>query len=132
MPVWVSRSVVLAVHGEQLAEHGGSDGLRDAGALDAALARPQNRLLHAEPEAELLDIAALAACYGFGLCQNHPFVDGNKRTSFVITELFLALNGWDLHMEDAEVVSLWLALASHQIDEAGLVARLRACLREAG
>lgn len=132
MPVWVSRSVVLAVHGEQLAEHGGSDGLRDAGALDAALARPQNRLLHAEPGAEPLDLAALAACYGFGLCQNHPFVDGNKRTSFVITELFLALNGWDLHMEDAEVVSLWLALASHQIDEEGLAARLRACLREAG
>lgn len=129
MTVWVTRAVVLAIHGEQLAEHGGTDGLRDAGALDAALARPLNLLLHAEPGAEPPDLAALAACYGFGLCQNHPFVDGNKRTSFVVTELFLALNGAELDMTDAEVVHLWLSLAAHGISEGDLAARLRSSLR---
>lgn len=129
MPAWVTRAVVLAIHGEQLAEHGGSDGLRDAGALDAALARPLNLLLHGTPETGAPDVAALAACYGYGLCQNHPFVDGNKRVAFVVTELFLALNGWELEIEDAQAVSLWLAVASGEVTEAGLAARLRACLR---
>ncbi|OYX89421.1 MAG: death-on-curing protein [Azorhizobium sp. 32-67-21] len=122
-PIWVTKAVVLAIHGEQLVEHGGSDGLRDEGVLDAALARPLNLHLHAAA-----DISDLAACYGFGLCQNHPFVDGNKRTSFVVTELFLALNGWTLRMEDAQVVALWLRLASGRLAEGALAQALRAHL----
>lgn len=123
-PRWISKAVLLAVHSEQLAEHGGASGIRDEGGLESALARPRQLLTYGEP-----DLAALAAAYAFGLCGNHPFVDGNKRTSFVITELFLDLNGFRLAMDDAETVTLWLALASGEIEEAALADRLRAAMQ---
>lgn len=119
-PVWVSYAVVLALHGEQLAEHGGADGLRDEGLLESSLARPQNIFGHDTP-----DLATLAAAYGFGLAKNHPFVDGNKRASFVVTELFLVLNGYELTVSDEEIVKQWFDLAAGKVSEADLASWIR-------
>ena len=85
---WIDRAVVLAVHNAQLVEHGGAAGIRDTGLLDSALPRPLHRAAYGKPDA-----AELAASYAFGIARNHPFVDGNKRTAFVVLELFLAMNG---------------------------------------
>ena len=111
-PVWVATAVALAAHAEQLAEHGGAEGVRDAGALDSAMARPRNLALYGEP-----DIAALAAAYAFGIARNHPFVDGNKRTAAVVAETFLLLNGHVLAASDADLVVAILALAAGELAE---------------
>ncbi len=118
--VWIQRNVIVAAHSAQLAEHGGVAGTRDAGLLDSALARAENLAAYGEP-----DIAALAAAYGFGIVRNHPFVDGNKRAALIATELFLALNGFDLVVGDAECVVTILGLAASEIDEAEFAAWLR-------
>lgn len=118
--VWIQRAVVIAAHGEQLAEHGGAAGVRDLGLLDSALARAENLAAYGDP-----DVAALAAAYGFGIVRNHPFVDGNKRAALITTELFLALNGFDLMVDDAECVVIILALAASEIDETEFAAWLR-------
>jgi death-on-curing protein len=117
---WIEESVVWAVHEAQLAEHGGSAGVRDAGLLASALARPLNQVAYGEPDA-----ATLAAAYAFGIARNHPFIDGNKRTAFVCAELFLALNGYQLQAEDANCVSTMLALAAGDLPEAEFAAWLR-------
>ena len=117
---WIEESVVWAVHEAQLAEHGGSAGVRDPGLLASALARPLNQVAYGEPDA-----ATLAAAYAFGIARNHPFIDGNKRTAFVCAELFLALNGYQLQAEDANCVSTMLALAAGEISEAEFAAWLR-------
>lgn len=117
---WLSADVLLAVHEEQLAEHGGAAGVRDLGLFESALARPQNLAAHGDP-----DVAALAASYGVGLARNHPFVDGNKRTAFVAVELFLALNGHALVADDATCVLTLLAVAAGTLDEAAFAAWLR-------
>ena len=117
---WIEKAVVWAVHEAQLAEHGGSAGVRDAGLLASALARPLNLVAYGEPDA-----AALAAAYGFGIARNHPFIDGNKRTAFVCTELFLALNGASLSADDANCVATMLALAAGDLAEADFAAWLR-------
>lgn len=117
---WLLKSVVLAIHGEQLAEHGGLSGLRDEAKLDAALDRPQNLLAYGHP-----DIFDLAAAYAFGICQGHAFIDGNKRTAFVATELFLLLNGYELVATDAECVATWLSLADARLDEPAIAQWLR-------
>jgi death-on-curing protein len=109
---WVSRQALLLLHGESLAEHGGAAGLRDAGLLDSALARAQNRAAYGEP-----DHAQLAAAYGFGLAKNHAFVDGNKRAAFLATGLFLAINGYRLQASQADATLTMLALAAGEIDE---------------
>lgn len=93
---------------------------RDEGLLDPALARPLNLALNGEP-----DLASLAGAYGFGLARNHPFVDGNKRVSAVVSEPFLALNGLDLIADDAALVTTWLALAACDLDDAALAEWLR-------
>lgn len=124
--VWIDPSVVLAIHDEQLAEHGGPAGVRDAGLLASALARPRNQAGYDDP-----DVSALAAAYGFGLVRNHPFVDGNKRTAFVLTELFLWLNGWRLTAHDGECVLVMLRLAGGEIDEAAFADWLRARVERA-
>ena len=93
--IWIEEAVVLAVHEEQLAEHGGAVGIRDLGLLQSALARPQHLVAYGKP-----DVAALAAAYGYGIARNHPFMDGNKRTAFTVTELFLTLNGYELLADD--------------------------------
>lgn len=117
---WVSADVLLAVHEEQLAEHGGAAGVRDLGLFESALARPQNVAAYGNPDA-----ADLAASYGVGLAKNHPFIDGNKRTAFVAVELFLALNGHDLVADDADCVLTMLAVAAGSLDETGFAAWLR-------
>lgn len=122
---WVGKSVVLAIHDEQIAEHGGRPGLRDLGLLESALARPPNLAAYGQP-----DVAALAAAYAYGIARNHPFIDGNKRVSFVVVLLFLALNGYDLDADPPARVDMWLQLANGSITEDQLASWLRAHLRE--
>lgn len=110
--VWIATEVALAAHAEQLAEHGGGDGIRDAGMLDSAMARPQNLVQYGDPDA-----AALAAAYAFGIARNHPFIDGNKRTAAVVSETFLMLNGYALGATDAELVVAFVALAAGELSE---------------
>jgi len=111
-PVWIDLEVVLAIHDEQLAEHGGQPAVRDRGLLESAMARPQNQFAYGEHS-----IARLAAGYAFGLSRNHPFLDGNKRTSLVVTELFLDLNGFELIAKDAQCVTTFLQLAAGDLTE---------------
>jgi death-on-curing protein len=117
---WVSPAVVLAVHDEQVAAHGGSDGIRDERLLDSAFARPQNLLAYGDP-----DIFDLAGAYAAGIVHNRPFVDGNKRASFVTTLLLLALNGYHITASEDARVFMWLGLADGSKDEAALAAWLR-------
>jgi death-on-curing protein len=110
--IWVEADVALAAHRNQLAQHGGGDGIRDSGLFESAMARPQNLVAYAIP-----DGAALAASYAFGIARNHPFIDGNKRTAVVVSETFLILNGFRLETTDAEVVVTFLALAAGELSE---------------
>lgn len=108
---WLRQDVVVAVHDEQIAEHGGSPGLRDAGLLASALARPQNKAAYEQPSA-----FDLASAYAAGIILNHPFVDGNKRTGFLTAFIFLDLNGWTLEAPEAEAVAAVLGLALREMD----------------
>jgi death-on-curing protein len=117
---WVPRSVVLAVHEEQIAEHGGTQSIRDTGLLESALARPQNLAAYGKP-----DIVALAASYAFGLARNHPFLDGNKRTSYVTAAVFLRINGLDIDADEATRIQVWFDLAAGELTEEQLADRLR-------
>ncbi len=118
-PIWVLRAVVEAVHDAQLAEHDGAPGVRDAGLLESALARPAN--LHAYGENAL---CVLAAAYAFGIVRNHPFVDGNKRAAFLVAYVFLRLNGLDLIADEISATIAVLALASGEMTEADFAAWL--------
>jgi len=118
---WLIEGVVIAMHGEQIAAHGGSLGIRDTGLLSSALARPQNQAVYGEPS-----VFDLAAAYAFGIIRNHPFVDGNKRTGFLAAYVFLDLNGWELMASEAEAVVAVLALAAKEMDEAGFAGWLKA------
>lgn len=118
--VWIDTAVVHAIHEEQLAEHGGSTGLRDQGLLESALARAQHLASYGEP-----DVAACAAAYGFGLSRNHPFVDGNKRTAYVAVELFLFLNSYFLEAADADCVPTMLRVAEGSLSEEDFAAWIR-------
>ena len=118
--IWLDHAVILAVHDMQLAEHGGGAGVRDAGLLDAALAKPLNLAAYGEPDA-----SALAAAYGYGISRNHAFIDGNMRTGFVAAELFLRLNGFNLSTSDADCVLTMLAVAAGDISEDAFAAWLR-------
>lgn len=117
---WLDPAVLLAVHDEQLAEHGGATGTRDMGLFESALAKPKNLAHYGSPDA-----AELAASYGCGIARNHPFVDGNKRTAFVAVELFLLLNGHELVADDAQCVLTMLDVAAGTLDEAAFAAWLR-------
>ena len=110
--IWVAIEVAEAAHLEQLAEHGGGEGVRDARLLESAMARPQNLVAYGNPDA-----AELASAYAFGIARNHPFVDGNKRTAAVVSETFLMLNGYALEVSDAELVVAFLALAAGELSE---------------
>ena len=101
-------------------EFGGSPGVRDQGAIESALARPQNLFAYGEP-----DLCDLAAAYTAGICQNHGFVDGNKRTAFLTGFVFLYENGFTIVAEQAEVIAAMLSLADHTLDESGYAAWLR-------
>tara|TARA_R110001592_G_scaffold240125_1_gene500130 strand:+ start:707 stop:1096 length:390 start_codon:yes stop_codon:yes gene_type:complete len=109
---WILESVVHAIHDEQIAEHGGLQGSRDLTLLQSALGRPQNLVSYGEP-----DIAELASSYGYGIARNHPFNDGNKRTAFVVVELFLLLNDYELSADDGACVLTMLDVASGNITE---------------
>ena len=119
--VWLDADVLLAVHEEQLTEHGGIAGIRDRGLFDSAMARAENLAAYGAP-----DLASLAAAYGFGIVRNHPFLDGNKRTAFVAVELFLMLNGASLTADDAACVLTMLDVAAGEITEAEFADWLRA------
>lgn len=121
MTVWLSRDLILAIHDEQIAEHGGAPGLRDPGLLESALARPLNAADYGTP-----DLAELGAAYAHGICRNHPFVDGNERAAFVALELFLSLNGVELTASDTDAVVTMLRLAAGEIDEPAFAAWVRA------
>ena len=118
--VWVDQAVVEAIHDAQLAEHGGLAGVRDPGLLASALAKPLNLSAYGQP-----DMAACAAAYGCGIARNHPFVDGNKRTAFVVTALFVAINGCELAADNAESVVVMLAVADGAMGEEAFASWLR-------
>ena len=113
-PVWIRPEIVRAVHSRQLAEHGGTDGVRDEGLLDSALARPKNLFAYSSDPP---DLGALAAAYAFGLVKNHPFVDGNKRTAFVVWRVFLMLNGEDLEATKEEKYLTFLRVADGSVSD---------------
>lgn len=119
-PEWIGLAVALAIHEEQIAEHGGGEGVRDAGLLESALARPRNAWGYG-----VTDLCALAASLGHGIARNHPFVDGNKRTAFVAVETFLILNGVELMAGDADCVVAMLDLAAGEMTEDEFAAWLR-------
>ena len=120
-PEWIGLDLTLAVHERQLAEHGGGIGTRDAGLLESALARPINAWLYGDP-----DLASLAAAYALGLARNHPFVDGNKRTAWVLARLFLRLNGVTLRFDQMDAIRIMLALAAGELGEDELADWFRA------
>jgi death on curing protein len=111
-PVWLDATDALAIHDRQLAEHGGGTGVRDIGMLESALGRPVNRWAYGED-----DPAALAAAYAFGVARNHPFIDGNKRTAWVLARLFLVLNGHALVFTPEDAITTVLALAAGELSE---------------
>lgn len=121
-PVWIDERDALTLHDRLLALHGGAAGLRDATLLKSALARPQQHFAYAESP----NMFAIAAAYTGGIVRNHPFVDGNKRTGFVVGILFLELNGYRFAASEEETARAVLELASGNLEEAGYTAFLRA------
>ena len=117
---WIDKRVLLLLHDESLAEHGGASGLRDEGLLDSALARPLNLAAYEQP-----DEAALAASYALALAKNHAFVDGNKRAGFLAMGLFLFLNGHRLTATQTDATVTMLAVAAGEIDELTLTDWIR-------
>ncbi len=120
-PRWVRRLVIEAVHLDQIREHGGLLGIRDEGALESALARPQQKWHYRDSA----DPAELAAAYAFGLSSNHPFRDGNKRIAFLAAVIFLGLNGFGFDAPEDEVVEKMVSLASGELAEEGLADWIR-------
>ena len=119
-PKWLPREAVLAMHARQLAEHGGSEGLRDEGMLESALQRAQNKYAYDEP-----DMFDLAAAYAFGVARNHPFIDGNKRTVLVASRTFLLINGYQITATREDRLRTFLALAAGHLGELELAAWFR-------
>jgi death on curing protein len=120
-PVWIENELVLAIHDRQLVEHGGAEGLRDEALLQSALGRPLNHFAY-----ESSDAVELAAKYTAGIVQNHPFVDGNNRTGFVLGVLFLELNGYRFTASEEAAAQAVLELAAGAMDEGGFCEFLRA------
>ena len=118
--IWILESVSHAIHDAQLAEHGGLQGTRDLSLLQSALSRPQNLAVYGNP-----DIFELAASYGYGISRNHPFNDGNKRTAFVVVELFIMLNGYELIADDSGCVLVMLDVATGEISEESFASWIR-------
>jgi death-on-curing protein len=112
---WIAYATVLIFHEAQITEHGGAAGLRDEGGLRSALARPENLAAYGEP-----DLFDLAAAYARGISQNHPFIDGNKRTAFVVSAAFLDMNGQELNASEAEAAIVFLRLAAGEFSESEL------------
>ncbi len=121
---WVSEKTALAIHDEQLAEHGGMSGVREMSLVQSALHRPQNSAAYGAP-----DIADLAAAYAYGISRNHGFLDGNKRTAFVVAYVFLLDQGYELIASDQEAVTTMLAVAAGEISEVELAVWFRGYIR---
>jgi len=126
-PVWIDERDALALHDRLLALHGGASGLRDEGLLKSALARAQQ--IHAYADAP--HVIDMAAAYTAGIVRNHPFIDGNKRTGFVVGILFLELNGYIFKASEEDATQAVLNLAAGTLDEAGYASLLRANSRRA-
>lgn len=121
-PKWITPEIAKALHDRQLAEHGGQAGLRDEGLLVSALARPQQLFSYGDPPP---DLCAMAAAYAFGIAKNHPFLDGNKRTAFVVYRLFLSWNGLEFTADRVERYTTMLALAAGDLPAEDFTAWLR-------
>lgn len=126
MIVWLKKDLVLALHDRQVAEHGGSSGVRDQNLLESALARPQQLYAYGDPPPDLADLAATLA---FGLARNHPFIDGNKRTAAVACEAFIELNDGRLEASDAELFTQYMALAEGELSVEDFASWLRDRIR---
>jgi death on curing protein len=124
LATWVDEETALAIHERQLAEHGGLSGVRDAGLLSSALARPQQLAAYGDAPS----IAALAASYAYGIARNHPFADGNKRTALVVSIVFLELNGYSIEVDMAEAYQTFYDLAAGKIGEEQLAAWFKSVL----
>jgi death-on-curing protein len=124
-PLWIEERDVLAIHDRLIAIHGGATGLRDRGLLLSALARPRQHRAYADST----DIVAMAALYTAGILGNHPFVDGNKRTGFVVGILFLELHGFDFTASEEDATQAVLDLAAGTLDESSYATWLRANVR---
>ncbi|QJE97795.1 type II toxin-antitoxin system death-on-curing family toxin [Luteolibacter luteus] len=120
-PVWIPKEIVLALHQRQVNEHGGDAGIRDESLLESAIARPQQRYTYDSSA----DIYALAASYAKGLAKNHPFIDGNKRTAFVVYRLFLLRNGITATAPQGDRYSTALDLAAGDMEEEAFATWLR-------
>lgn len=125
--VWVEVDDATAYHNDQIAQHGGLQGIRDQGLLESALSRPQMKAQFGD-----VDLATLGAAYAYGLARNHPFLDGNKRTALVVMETFLVLNGFEIAADNAEVVAVMLSVAAGEVSEDDLVLWLRSQLVACG
>ena len=121
-PVWISDELAIAIHDRQVAEHGGGSGVRDQGLLESALARPRQKAFYGGTD---VDIPALAAAYAYGIARNHPFVDGNKRTAYVLCRTFMVLNDWDIVGSLAERYPVVISLASGEVSEEAFAEWLR-------
>ena len=125
-PYWLTREECLALHEMMLSQHGGSEGLRDENMLESALAKPRQLFAYGKPT-----MSDLAASYVCGLVKNHPFIDGNKRTGFMLGAGFLERNGYEFHASEAEAAVRTLALAAGEMSEAEFASWLQANSRRA-
>jgi death on curing protein len=112
-PIWLNREDCLAIHEMMLAQHGGLAGVRDEGLLESALSKPQHLFAYSSPT-----LAEMAASYAAGIILNHPFLDGNKRTGFMVAATFLELNGMEFTATEVSVLEMTLALASGKLKQA--------------
>lgn len=119
-PLWLTRQIIEAIHDEQLAIHGGASGLRDEGMLESALDRPRNKWSYEQAE-----LPELAAAYAYGVARNHPFIDGNKRTSLLALYTFLGINGIDFDVPEAEAATMILSLAAGEVSKESLARWIR-------
>ena len=119
-PEWLDLQIVIAIHDEQLAVHGGAGGIRDLAMLESALDRPRNKWAY-----EKAELPELAAAYGFGVAKNHPFIDGNKRTSLLAIYTFLGVNGVDFLVPEADAAALIFSLAAGEVSEESLTRWIR-------
>jgi death-on-curing protein len=119
-PFWITDQMALAIHEKMLAAHGGSSGVRDQGLLESALGRARHQFAYGES-----DLCTLAASYAHGVANNHPFIDGNKRTAFMVAFAFLAVNGLRLTASEADVVHMTVGLADKSVSETAYAQWLR-------
>ena len=119
-PKWLTSLMVIAIHDEQLAIHGGSAGIRDMGALESAIDRPRNKWAY-----ESSELPELAAAYAYGISRNHPFVDGNKRTSLLALYTFLGINGIEFVVREDMAAAMIISLAAGEVSEESLARWIR-------